>query len=141
MIFGRNQLCRPCRAVIDTVRPVIRDSVEVRTDRIEIQHYLGYDVLYFRVVGHRPADCNRSLVLHGQHSKVDRALRDAAVDVGETHIAPGKDAENERIVSIDRYNPRDVLVGYEGAVQYHVVAARGAHPQSVPGLYDAAAAF
>ena len=126
-------------AVVHAVRPVLGQLLEMRLDRVERQRHLRHRVLDLRVVGHRAAHRERGLVLDARHGEIDRPPRDAVIDVGEARQRPGEDAQHERVHLAGRHDARDVLVGHEGAVQHHVVAACRAHAQRVPGLDDAVA--
>ena len=54
VILGGEDLRRPRRAVIDAVRPVVGDPIEMRPDRLEREPHLAPRVLQLGVVGHRP---------------------------------------------------------------------------------------
>src|SRR6266511_2986799 len=51
-VLGRDDLERPGHAVVDAVRPVLRQPVEVRAHRLHLHHDLGHAVLYLWVIGH-----------------------------------------------------------------------------------------
>ena len=93
-------------------------------------------VLDFRVIGHGAADRERGLALDPSQRQIDRASRDAVIDVGEPHQRPGEDAEHEGVGRARRQDAGDVAIRHEGAVQHHVVAAGRAHAHRVPGLDD-----
>ena len=40
-VLGRDDLERPGHAVVDAVRPVVGQSIEVRADRLDLHHHLG----------------------------------------------------------------------------------------------------
>src|SRR5262249_2688945 len=60
MVLGRHDLDGPV-GMCDAVGPIPRDGVEMRSDRFELQDDLRNAVLYFGVVGHRPAEPDRFL--------------------------------------------------------------------------------
>src|SRR5437899_10252044 len=109
----------------------------MRPDGVECQDHLRYRMLYLGVVGHRPAHRERGLLLDRRQGDVAGALCDAVVDIAEAQEGPGEEAQDERVDAACRNSTTDVLVGYERAVQYHVIAARSAHAHRVPGFNDA----
>ena len=50
-ILGSEDLRRPFRAVVDTMRPVLGDALEMRSDRLELDHHLRDGMLDFGMVG------------------------------------------------------------------------------------------
>src|SRR6185503_459964 len=52
VMFGGDDLRRPCRSMVDATRPVVGHLVQMRCDRVEGQNHLRDPVLDLWVIGH-----------------------------------------------------------------------------------------
>src|SRR6185437_6960780 len=83
VIFRRENLRGPLAAVIHPLRPVLRDTLEVRADGFELDHHVGYGVLDFRVMSHRSAEPQRAFALRRYDRVIESPPREPVIHVTE----------------------------------------------------------
>jgi hypothetical protein len=74
--------------VIDSFRPILRDLLHVRADRLELGDHFRHPVLDLRVVSHGAGDREGGLLLQRLDDEVDRPLREPVIDVREPEKSP-----------------------------------------------------
>src|SRR5438270_10392201 len=110
----------------------------MRSNRFQFDHHIRDGVLDLWVIRHGTRHTQRAFFLCRVNRHVQGTLRQAVIDIAESHQRPGKDSEYETIYSgaASRNDACDITSWDEHIFENCVVAAGRAHTEDVPGFLD-----